>query len=129
MQPYHRPHEQLRTEAPKQKEHSDKYVSAIVSGESDVDMSFRSPVLQKSADHFKVGIDELTVNLSKLSMLETSETDVLFRIIRKGFQNQDGTGLETHASMQMPNAAGGDAAYWRNAFSFRVDRVQHVVGD
>ena len=64
--PNHRPHEQLRTEAPSQKDHSDKYVSAFVSGSSQVDMSFRNPVLSKSADHYKVGIDELTVNLQPL---------------------------------------------------------------
>ena len=70
MLPYHKPHEQLRTEPPKQKDHSDKYITAMVSGESNVDMSFRAPVLSKSSDYFKVGIDELTVNLSALSMLE-----------------------------------------------------------
>mgnify|MGYP003715672103 CR=1 FL=1 len=59
-QPHHVPHEQLRTEAPSQRPHSDKYVSAFVSGSATVDMSFRNPVLGKSADHFKVGIDELT---------------------------------------------------------------------
>ena len=38
IMPEHRPHEQLRTEAPTQKPHSDKYVSAFVSGESQVDI-------------------------------------------------------------------------------------------
>ena len=55
MLPYHKPHEQLRTEPPKQKDHSDKYITAMVSGESNVDMSFRAPVLSKSSDYFKVG--------------------------------------------------------------------------
>ena len=73
MNPAHKPHEQLRTEAPVQKEHNDKYVSAFISGEPNVDMSFRSPVLSKSSDHFKVGIDELTVNLTGLSMLEVND--------------------------------------------------------
>ena len=79
VQPQHRAHEQLRTEAPAQKDHSDKYVSAFVSGDSFTEMSFRNPVLQASADHFKVGIDELTVNLGNLSMLEYEEGKVLFR--------------------------------------------------
>ena len=82
--PNHRPHDQLRTEAPSQKDHSDKYVSAFVSGSSQVDMSFRNPVLSKSSDHYKVGIDELTVNLGNLSMLEYGVDDVLFRILRRG---------------------------------------------
>ena len=84
IMPEHRPHEQLRTEAPTQKPHSDKYVSAFVSGESQVDMTFQNPVLPKSADHYKVGIDELTVNLGNLSMLEYGVDDVLFRVLRRG---------------------------------------------
>ena len=46
-----------------------------------MDMSFRNPLLPKSADHFKVGIDELTVNLGNLSMLEYGTNDVLFRVL------------------------------------------------
>ena len=62
IRPQHRPHEQLRTEAPTQKKHTDKYVSAFVSSDNYVDMSFSSPLLQESADHYRVGVDELTVN-------------------------------------------------------------------
>ena len=83
-QPHHVPHEQLRTEAPSQRPHSDEYVSAFVSGSATVDMSFRNPVLGKSADHFKVGIDELTVCLGNLSMPEYGTNDVLFRVLRRG---------------------------------------------
>ena len=87
--PQHRPHEQLRTEAPAQKKHSDKYVSAFVSSENQVDMTFTNPVLQDSADHYKVGVDELTVNLSNLSMLEyEGNNDVLFVIRRLGIDNE-----------------------------------------
>ena len=88
--PQHRPHEQLRTEAPAQKKHSDKYVSAFVSSDNQVDMTFTNPVLQDSADHYKVGVDELTVNLSNLSMLEYagSNAEVLFLIRRLGIDNE-----------------------------------------
>ena len=87
--PRHRPHEQLRTEAPAQKKHSDKYVSAFVSSENQVDMTFTNPVLGDSADHYKVGVDELTVNLSNLSMLEyEGNNDVLFVIRRLGIDNE-----------------------------------------
>ena len=103
VQPRHMPHEQLRTEAPAQKDHSDKYVSAFVSGDSFTEMSFRNPVLQASADHFKVGIDELTVNLGNLSMLEYEEGKVLFRVIRRGYTEGAGAN-ETQVSFQMPDA-------------------------
>ena len=119
IQPNHRPHEQLRTEAPSQKTHSDKYVSAFVTGESTVDMSFRSPILPKSADHFKVGIDELTVNLGNLSMLEYDSTnDVLFRVLRRG-NNVAG---EEHADFHMIDGPGGNENKWRDAFEFKINR-------
>ena len=118
--PYHKPHTQLRTEAPKQKSHSDKYVSAFVGGESTVDMSFKNPILEKSSDHFKVGIDELTVNLNRLSMLEYDVTDgdVVFKIIRRGVG--DAT-VSTFDPLTPAGLAAG-AQVWRDAFTFRADR-------
>jgi len=116
VQPDHVPHEQLRMEAPRQKTHSDKYVSAFVTGDSDVDMQFRNPILPKSADHYKVGIDELTVNLGNLSMLEYGENDVIFRVLRRG--NNAG---DQAANFLVPDAP-GDADKWRKAFEFKVDR-------
>lgn len=52
------------------------------------DMTFSSALLSDSADHYKVGVDEFTTNLSNLSMLEYDGTaDVLFRIRRIGMLN------------------------------------------
>ncbi len=142
MLPYHKPHEQLRTEAPKQKEHTDKYVTAMVSGESNVDMSFRAPVLSKSSDYFKVGIDELTVNLSALSMLEYDSDEVIFRIVRRGFiygelagANGEGPYGYTNSTgdvglpseLQMPDGPVGQEAKFRNAFTFKVDRPYNTM--
>ena len=133
MLPYHKPHEQLRTEAPKQKEHTDKYVT----GESNVDMSFRAPILSKSSDYFKVGIDELTVNLSALSMLEYDSDEVIFRIVRRGFiygelagANGEGPYGYTNSTgdvglpseLQMPDGPVGVHVQGRQA-------LQHHVGD
>ena len=118
IMPEHRPHEQLRTEAPTQKPHSDKYVSAFVSGESQVDMTFQNPVLPKSADHYKVGIDELTVNLGNLSMLEYGVDDVLFRVLRRG-----NNAAETHANFRMIDGPIGSLEEWRDAFEFKIDRA------
>ena len=81
--PQHRPHEQLRTEPPSQRPHTDKYVSAFVSSSNQVDMTFTNPILQESADHFRVGVDELTINSASLSLLDYENPDqVLFRIIK-----------------------------------------------
>ena len=118
IQPLHVPHEQLRTEAPSRRQQTDKYVSAFVSGSATVDMSFRNPILQKSADHFKVGIDELTVNLGNLSMLEYGTNDVLFRVLRRGRNDEE----ENHANFRMINGPVGNLEQWRDAFEFKIDR-------
>jgi hypothetical protein len=117
VQPNHKPHEQLRMEAPSQKVHSDKYVSAFTTGSATVDMSFRNPILPKSADHFKVGVDELTVCLGNLSMLEYGADDVLFRVLRRG--NNLG---ENQPNFQMIDGPVGYENQWRDAFEFKVDR-------
>lgn len=96
VQPQHKPHDQLRTEAPIQKAHDDKYVSCFTSGSGTVDITFRNPVLQKSADYFKVGIDELTVNLGNLSMLEAGPNEVLFVIRRAGRYTEQSAFFQMH---------------------------------
>ena len=75
-------------------------------------MTFTNPILQESADHYKVGIDELTANLSNLSMLEYEANDVLFRIRRLGTDNED----RPDDAEFMPTAA------LRTACEFKVDR-------
>jgi hypothetical protein len=122
VQPNHKPHDQLRMEAPSQKTHSDKYVSAFTTGSATVDMTFRNPILPKSADHFKVGIDELTVNLGNLSMLEYGTNDVLFRVLRRG--NNLG---EVAADFQMIDGPVGSENQWRDAFEFKIDRAYLTI--
>ena len=122
VQPTHVPHDQLRTEAPGRREQTDKYVSAFVSSSADVDMTFRTPILPKSSDHFKVGIDELTVNLGNLSMLEYGTNDVIFRVLRRGNNTN-----ETHGNFHMIDGPVGDLTYWRDAFEFKVDRAYLTI--
>ena len=121
MLPAHRPHDQLRTEAATQKPHTDKYVSCFSSGDADVDLTFRNPILDMSADHFKVGVDDLTVNLGNLSMIEYGVGDVLFRILRRGIN------AEVHANFYMVDGPAADLNKWRNAFSFSADRVYNTL--
>tara|TARA_B100000029_G_scaffold461188_1_gene492771 strand:+ start:127 stop:1275 length:1149 start_codon:yes stop_codon:yes gene_type:complete len=107
-------------------------VSSFVSGEREVDMNFRNALLPKSADHFKVGIDELTINLSALSLLEYTEDEVVFRVIRRGYQ---AVGLAqevpeyqgTMEDFQMPNGPAGDLNKWRSAFEFKVVRPYNTM--
>ena len=119
--PHHRAHEQLRTEAPRQRDHTDKYVTCISSGEAEIDLTFTNPVLQKSADHFKVGIDNLTANLGSLSMLEYGRGDVLFRVLRRG---EDGQQDEDFFMVDGPAT---DLEKFRDAFAFKVDRIYSTL--
>ncbi len=131
MRPAHQPHEQLRTEAPSQKDHTDKYVSTFVSGSNTVDMSFSNPVLSKSADYFKVGIDELTCNLNNLSRLEYVEGEVFFRILRRGYlviatntgaEVQNGPSVSGGNLYQLPDGPVGTPAQYRDSLEFKIDR-------
>ena len=130
--PQHRPHEQLRTEAPAQKKHSDKYVSAYVSSENFVDMSFSNPLLQESADHFRVGIDELTVNLAHLSILEyDSGTNVLFRIRRLGhFGNTNSNPAQAaDAAAQRAEFNGLPTEALAKALEFKITRQYNTLAE
>ena len=118
--PQHRPLEQLRTESAAPHEHSDKYVSSFETNKNFVDISFTNPILTKSADHFKVGVDELTVNLGSISMLDYGANDVLFRVMRRS----TGDGVATaRADLYMPDGPGGAAdEVFREGLAFTIDR-------
>ena len=136
--PQHRPHEQLRTEAPSQKKHTDKYVSAYVSSDNFVDMSFTSPLLQESADHYSVGIDELNVNLAHLSILEFDQTgsNVLFEIRRLGYLGhaaaQDGSYPEANPETideYLFQNNGLPSLALKNALTFNIDRQYNSIAE
>ena len=117
--PQHKPHDQLRTEPPIQEAHNDKYVSAFTTAENLVDFTFVNPILGKSSDHFKVGVDELTVNMSAISMLEINKRpDVVFRILRRGVD----TGIDGNWEMH-DSAIVGNEGSLRAGFEFKVDRA------
>ena len=130
--PSHRPHDQLRTEAPSQKKHTDKYVSAYVSSDNYVDMSFSNPVLQESADHYSVGIDELTVNLAQYARIQ-SGTNVLFRIRRLGWFNDkpDGTYVQPIDDLDEELAIhnGLGSAALASALEFKITRQYNTLSE
>jgi hypothetical protein len=105
-----------------QRPHTDKYVSAYVSSDNHADMSFSNPILQDSADHYRVAIDDLTVNLSNLSMLEydAGGANVLFRIKRLGHiaSNEDMTDVA-----HMPTEGN------RKAFEFAITRPYNSLSE
>ena len=51
-------------------------------GTPDVDISFREPLLSRPSDHYMVGVDNLTVNLNHLPMLEMNADEVVFELGR-----------------------------------------------
>ena len=126
IRPYAEPRQQLRTEAPRQRPHDDKYVSVFQSGDASVDLTFRDPILSQSADHYAVGVDELTVSLGSLSMLEYSATSpsVLLRVKLRGVDGQhDGANVDGFRRWEMPDGPVGYEEQWRRGFQFTVEKA------
>jgi len=126
IRPYAEPRQQLRTEAPRQRPHDDKYVSVFQSGDASVDLTFRDPILDQSADHFKVGVDELSVSLGSLSMLEYDAVNpsVLLRVKLRGVDGAtDAANVDGARNWLMPDGPVGNLEQWRNGFQFSVDRA------
>ncbi len=61
-----------------------KYVSVFADSRPDVDVTFSDELLSRPSDHFMVGVDNPTVSLNSLRMLETEYGYVLrFGAIRR----------------------------------------------
>ena len=61
-----------------------KYVSVFADSRPDVDVTFSDELLSRPSDHFMVGVDNLTVSLNSLSMLDSEDGYVIrFGAIRR----------------------------------------------
>ena len=80
MNPVKEPRDELRVEPAKQRTQTDKYVTVLETGTANTEVDFNTQsLLPMSADHYKVGVDELVVSLSNLSIIEQTH-EVLFEI-------------------------------------------------
>ena len=126
IRPYAEPRQQLRTEAPRQRPHDDKFVSVFQSGDASVDLTFRDPILDQSADHFSVGVDELSVSLGSLSMLEFDAINpgVVLRVKLRGVDGATDYGnVDGARDWLMPDGPIGNVEQWRRGFRFSVDKA------
>ena len=81
MRPVKEPRDELRVEPAKQRTQTDKYVTILETGTNQTDVDFNAQsLLPMSSDHYKVGVDELIVSLSNLSMIENNN-DILFEFV------------------------------------------------
>ena len=62
--------------------------SRFVSGTPDVDITFMVPFLQRPTDHYIVGVDNLTISLSALGLLddEVHPKNIILQVIRRQAQ-------------------------------------------
>ena len=68
-----------------------RFVSVFADSTPDVDITFMVPFLQRPTDHYMVGVDNLTISLSALGLLEDNLTepggdagkDIMFQIMKK----------------------------------------------
>ena len=51
-----------------------RFVSVFADSTPDVDITFMVPFLQRPTDHYLVGVDDLTISLSALGLLDDQET-------------------------------------------------------
>ena len=59
-----------------------KYVSVFADSQPDVDVTFREELLKRPSDHYMVGVDNLTVSLNSLSMLDIKEVGSVIKICK-----------------------------------------------
>ena len=60
-----------------------KFVSIMADSQPDVDISFREPLLSRPSDHYLVGVDNLTVNMNNLPMIDREDdATYLIRVAR-----------------------------------------------
>ena len=52
-----------------------RFVSVFADDTPDVDITFMIPFLQRPTDHYLVGVDNLTISLSALGLLEDNLTE------------------------------------------------------
>ena len=72
-----------------------RFVSVFADDTPDVDITFMIPFLQRPTDHYLVGVDNLTISLSALGLLEDNLTepdpkDIILQVIAKRKTNADG---------------------------------------
>ena len=63
-----------------------RFVSVFADSTPDVDITFMVPFLQRPTDHYLVGVDDLTISLSALGLLddqETGEKAVILKVLRR----------------------------------------------
>ena len=117
MRPVKEPRDELRVEPAKQRTQTDKYVTILETGTNQTDVDFNAQsLLPMSSDHYKVGVDELIVSLSNLSMIENNN-DILFEIrplTRVGDVDDEG-----QTTLDMSHVIGPGAAAYEQAASYR----------
>ena len=65
-----------------------RFVSVFADNTPDVDITFMVPFLSRPTDHYLVGVDNLTISLSALGLLEDAQTesdpkDIIMQVIKK----------------------------------------------
>ena len=72
-----------------------RFVSVFADNTPDVDITFMVPFLSRPTDHYLVGVDNLTISLSALGLLEDTQTepdpkDIIMQVIKKAKTGADG---------------------------------------
>ena len=65
-----------------------RFVSVFADSTPDVDITFMVPFLQRPTDHYIVGVDNLTISLSALGLLddEVDPKNIIMQVVRRQAQ-------------------------------------------
>ena len=111
-----------------------KYVTLLADSRPDVDITFTSPILDRSTSDYMVGVDNMTVCSTALSMIEpidaTNHTEIL-RVVRKpiAVSNPDAAvGNQTAvANSGIPIYAGSTANLREGNVTFEENLINGVL--
>ena len=101
-----------------------RFVSVFADDTPDVDITFMIPFLQRPTDHYLVGVDNLTISLSALGLLEDNLTepdpkDIILQVIAK---------RKTNAEAPSTNRAKGEFVVQINDdLKFRTSRGTTIL--
>ena len=97
-----------------------RFVSVFADSVPDTDITFMVPFLKRPTDHYVVGVDNLTISLSKLGILD-SENEVILQVIRRRRVGGGGGNANNPFS-------GAAVNFFPTAFSMDGGFSQHKLG-
>ena len=107
-----------------------RFVSVFADSTPDVDITFMVPFLQRPTDHYVCGVDDLTISLSALGILDDTERGddaIILKVIRRRRNaNADGP-LQNVALDQFDDPTLGDNAIFKQGVDTTILSLNEFI--